>query len=157
MDYMSYIWCAVFAFHLLSIVYWTGGSMLVAQTDRSIFKNMKSLEEQTLRLNAFRRFYRISWHVAPLALLSGGALMWKMVSMGQPIAWTYDAMATLGLIMFAIFLYVSGSALKKVARSLRPDAEQITKIRKQTYIMGMLGVLAILAGSLAHYNLLNNF
>ena len=140
----SLLWGVVLALHLLCITYWVGGAIFCLQTRRTT-RLLDAQQASTVLLQSYSRFLRALWHVIPLAILSGIALI---IHAGGHLPWPYHLMALCGLLMIILFLSMTFGPLRTARRALRPQPQLFTTLHRRIALMALCGIIAIFAGAL---------
>ena len=68
-------WSLVLALHLLCIVIWVGGMFFALVVLRPSLSTLYPAQRIAMLSQVFRRFFLVIWHVMPLALISGYAML----------------------------------------------------------------------------------
>lgn len=105
------------ALHLLGAAVWVGGMFFALLVLRPSLSVLEPPQRLALHAQVFRRFFRVVWHVMPLMLISGVA----MVPAGYGFATRSTAvqvMALFGLIMSAVFVGIYFGPWKRLRDAL---------------------------------------
>src|ERR1700753_2304868 len=100
------VWGWVLAVHVLCAVIWVGGMFFAYLVLRPSLSVLEPMQRIALHTQIFRRFFLIVWHVMPLLLLSGFAVVFGFYGGPAFLPWNVNVMMLLGLIMSAIFLII---------------------------------------------------
>ncbi len=100
------IWGLVLAIHILSAVIWVGGMFFALLVLRPSLGVLEPSRRLALHGQVFRRFFLIVWHVMPLALLTGYAMLLGVYGGFAGADWSVNVMQLLGLIMAAVFVVI---------------------------------------------------
>ncbi|HTZ71102.1 MAG TPA: CopD family protein [Acetobacteraceae bacterium] len=148
----SLVWVrnTLLAIHLLSAVIWVGGMFYAVVVLRPALNFLEAAPRLQMHIQTLNRFFRIVWHVMPMMLLSGWAMVFMAWGGFASLPWSINVMQTLGLLMALIFLYVFFSPWQRLRRAIRPGPELILRIRQLIIANLVLGGFTIIAGSLGH-------
>jgi uncharacterized membrane protein len=139
----------LYVLHLLGAVIWVGGMAFAILALRpAAHEALEPPQRLALMDGVFRRFFRILWHVVPIVVLSGWAMLigWYW-GFGASI-WHVHVMHLTGLVMSAIFVAVAlipGRAMRAaLAAGDRPAAAAaLDRIRKGVSVNLGLGLLTV--------------
>jgi uncharacterized membrane protein len=92
------------AVHVLCAVIWVGGMFFAYVVLRPSLSVLEPAQRMALHGQVFRRFFLIVWHVMPLLVLSGLAMIFAVFGGMAGVRWNVHVMLLLGLIMSAVFL-----------------------------------------------------
>lgn len=141
---MSIIWELVLTLHILTIAYWIGGSMACLQLRRAT-RLLDPSQASLVQLQYYTRFMRALLHVVPICLATGAALM---IHAHGILAWPYHLMALCGIIMTLIFCSMFFGPFRTARRSVRPSPALFTSLNRQSLLMMLLGMIAVLTAAL---------
>lgn len=136
------IWPVLLALHLLAAVLWVGGMAFALFVLRPSLSVLDPALRLSLHRDVFRRFFRLVWHVMPLQLLTGYAMVSLIPGGFAGLPWAINAMQTLGLIMAALFLVVFFGPWKELRRS--GDVAAVERIRRLISINLGLGLATVI-------------
>lgn len=141
------IWLnGMLALHLLGVVAWVGGMAFALMVLRPSLAVLEPATRLALHAEVFRRFFRLTWHVMPIVLISGYAMLFGAYGgfKGAPPA--VHVMHLLGLVMTVIFLVIvfgpwramraAGTAIERAAA-----AERIRGLVRVNLILGVVTVV----------------
>ncbi len=94
------------AVHLLCAVIWVGGMAFALLVLRPSLGGLEPPARLGLHRQVFQRFFRIVWHVMPMLLLSGYAMLFTLFGGFAAANWAVHLMHLLGLIMAALFAVI---------------------------------------------------
>ena len=94
------------ALHLLCAVLWVGGMFFAYVVLRPSLSVLDPPQRLLLHTQIFRRFFLIVWHVMPLLLLSGFALIIGAFGGFATLPWNIQAMMAIGILMSLIFVWL---------------------------------------------------
>ena len=100
------VWGWVLAVHALCAVIWVGGMFFAYVVLRPSLSVLEPIQRIALHTQVFRRFFLVIWHVMPLILLSGFAMLFLFYGGLAFVGWNVHLMLLLGLIMSAVFLLI---------------------------------------------------
>lgn len=141
------LWAGVLTLHLLCVSYWFGGAVYCTQMPR-ITRALDALPAFSVQTQAYGRYLRGLWHVVPLALLSGGALVWRLMTQtGGHMSWPYHVMALCGLLMTLLFGWMVFGVYNKIKRALRPQPALFAKLHRLAIFTSLLGTIAMACGA----------
>ncbi len=136
------------AIHILSAVLWVGGMFYALVVLRPALSVLDAAPRLQLHMLTLKRFFLVVWHVMPLMLLTGWAMIfaagWNMGHL--PIY--VNAMQGLALVMAGIFLFTYFVPFRRLRRAIRPGPELLNRIRLLVTVNLVLGVLVVLIASL---------
>lgn len=140
---------ALKSIHLLAMIVWLGGMFFTLACLRPA---LSVLEPPPLRLRlmgaVLRRFFVAVGWAAGLMLASGAAMMVSMSRPGAAPAPEVSAMAALGLIMIAIFVFVRIAPFRRLQRALADGdasvaAAALNTIRIAVWVNLAIGVVIV--------------
>lgn len=149
------IYATLKTLHLLSIIVWIGGMVFAHFFLRPALAALEPPVRLRLMHDVLGRFFRAVLAASLLALASGvwmlGRVARQAVQSGggfeMPLAWT--AMAVLGTVMVAIFLYIRFALFRQLGRAVAAaewaaGAAALARIRRWVAINLGLGVVVLL-------------
>ena len=95
------IWGWVLALHVLCAVIWVGGMFFAYVVLRPSLSVLEPDAADRASTQVFRRFFLVVWHVMPLRLISGFAVLFGFYGGMADVGWNIHVMMLLGLIMSA--------------------------------------------------------
>ncbi len=127
------------AVHLLCAVIWVGGMFFAYVVLRPSLSVLEPPQRMALHCQVFRRFFLIIWHVMPLIVLTGLAMIFLVFGGMAGVRWNVHVMLLLGLVMSAVFLGIFFGPY----RSFRavPAPGSLNTIRQLIGINLVLGLL----------------
>jgi uncharacterized membrane protein len=147
------VWSWLLALHILCAVLWVGGMFFAYVVLRPSLSVLEPPQRLLLHTQIFRRFFLVVWHVMPLLLLSGFAIMFGFYGGMAGLAWNIQAMMGLGVVMAIIFmLLVFGpyARFRRTTDRARMMAN-IDTIRKLIGINLILGLLTVVIAALGRF------
>ncbi len=111
--------------HVLSIIIWVGGMFFTQFSLRPALASLEPAARVRLMHDALGRFFNIVLGAALVALASGLWMVGRVAktvvqaggSFSMPLSWTI--MATLGIIMIAIFGHIRFALFKRLKRAVQ--------------------------------------
>jgi uncharacterized membrane protein len=139
------IWGWVLAVHVLCAVIWVGGMFFAYVVLRPSLSVLEPVQRIALHTQVFRRFFLIVWHVMPLILLSGFAVLFLFYGGMAGVGWNVHLMLLLGLIMSAVFVLIVFGPYARFRRTTdRATAVAcIDRIRKLIGVNLVLGIITV--------------
>jgi uncharacterized membrane protein len=140
----------VLAVHVLCAVIWVGGMVFAYLVLRPSLSVLEPMQRIALHTQIFRRFFLIVWHVMPLLLLSGFAVVFGFYGGPAFLPWNVNVMMLLGLIMSAIFLIIVFGPYARFRRTTdrATTAAAIDRIRKLIGVNLVLGLVTVVVALL---------
>jgi uncharacterized membrane protein len=144
------IWGWVLAVHVLCAVIWVGGMFFAYVVLRPSLSVLEPIQRIALHTQVFRRFFLIVWHVMPLILISGFAVLFLFYGGMAGVGWNVNVMMLLGLIMSAVFVLIVFGPYARFRRTTdRATAVAcIDRIRKLIGVNLVLGIVTIVVALL---------
>jgi uncharacterized membrane protein len=96
----------LFVLHLLAVILWVGGmafAMLVLRPSLAVLEPPQRL---ALHAQVFRRFFRMIWHLMPIALLTGWAMLFGWYGGFRDAGWHVHLMNLTGFVMGVVFVAI---------------------------------------------------
>ncbi len=143
------IWGLVLAVHLLAMAAWVGGMAYALLVLRPSVAVLDPAARLALHGQTFRRFFRVVWHVMPLMLLTGWAMVLGVYGGFAALPWTVNVMQLLGLVMAIVFLVLFFGPWKRFRTA--PDAETTDSIRRLIRLNLALGAATVVIAALGHF------
>jgi uncharacterized membrane protein len=146
---MIYAMPALKALHLLCAVLWVGGMFFAYVVLRPSLAAIEANPRMLVHTQVFRRFFLVIWHVMPLALLTGGGMLYLMGGLeSQP--WQIPAMLGLGVLMAAVFLVVVFGPYRQFRRTTNRErmASSMNAIRRLIGLNLILGLITVIIAGL---------
>lgn len=144
------LWGWVLAVHVLCAVIWVGGMFFAYVVLRPSLSVLEPIQRIALHTQIFRRFFLIVWHVMPLILLSGFAVLYGFYGGPADVPWNINVMMLLGLIMGAVFLLIVFGPYARFRRTTdrATSAASIDRIRKLIAVNLVLGIVTVVVALL---------
>lgn len=143
-------WDWVLALHILCIVVWVGGMFFALVVLRPSLAALEPAQRIALHNRVFRRFFLVVWHVMPIALIAGYAMIAGVWGGFAHLPWNVNVMQVLGLIMAVIFVVIVFGPYRRfrAAVSTARAAEAVERIRRLIQVNLVLGVVTIIVAAL---------
>ncbi|HUD58309.1 MAG TPA: CopD family protein [Acetobacteraceae bacterium] len=144
------IWGWVLALHVLCAVIWVGGMFFAYVVLRPSLSVLEPMQRIALHTQVFRRFFLVVWHVMPLILISGFAVLFGFYGGMANVGWNIHVMMLLGLIMSAVFVLIVFGPYARFRRTTdrATAAACIDRIRKLIGINLLLGIVTVVVALL---------
>jgi uncharacterized membrane protein len=144
------VWGWVLAVHVLCAVIWVGGMFFAYVVLRPSLSVLEPIQRIALHTQVFRRFFLVIWHVMPLILLSGFAMLFLFYGGLAFVGWNVHLMLLLGLIMSAVFLLIVFGPYARFRRTTDRNtaAACIDRIRKLIAVNLVLGIVTVVVALL---------
>ena len=144
---------AVKALHLLGAVVWVGGMFFALLVLRPSMPVLEPPLRLALHRQVFHRFFRIVWHVVPIVLASGYALVFLGFGGFRGAAWPVHVMHATGLLMTAVFIALFFGPWRALRTAMDTDdrataVANVERIRKLIQINLLLGLATVALASL---------
>jgi uncharacterized membrane protein len=97
---------ALFVAHLLGAIIWVGGMAFAILVLRPSLAVLEPPQRLLLPAQVFRRFFMIIWHVMPIVLATGWALLFGWYGGFRDAGAHVHVMNLTGVIMAAVFLAI---------------------------------------------------
>ena len=127
------------AVHVLSAVIWVGGMFFAYLVLRPALAVLEPPQRIALHTQVFQRFFKIVWHVMPLLILSGFAIIFGTFGGMAGVRWNVHAMLLLGLVMAGVFAALYFGPYRTFRDS--PGPVPLDAIRKLIGVNLALGLL----------------
>jgi uncharacterized membrane protein len=140
---------ALYVAHVLCALVWVGGmvfSMMVLRP--AAHAALEGPQRLALMGAVFGRFFRLLWHVVPILLLSGWAMLFGWYWGFGASVWHVHLMHTTGLVMAAIFVFVALVPLRRMRAALAAGdtagaAGALDRIRKGVSVNMVIGLATV--------------
>jgi uncharacterized membrane protein len=134
------------AVHVLCAVIWVGGMFFAYVVLRPSLSVLEPPQRMALHGQVFRRFFKIIWHVMPLIILTGLAMIFAVFGGMAGVRWNIHVMMLLGLVMAGVFLAIFFGPYRTFQAA--PGPAPLDTIRKLIGINLVLGLLTAAIGVL---------
>jgi len=144
------IWGWVLALHVLCAVIWVGGMFFAYVVLRPSLSVLEPMQRIALHTQVFRRFFLVVWHVMPLILITGFAVLFGFYGGMAYVGWNIHVMMLLGLIMSAVFVLIVFGPYARFRRTTdrTTAAACIDRIRKLIGINLLPGIVTVVVALL---------
>ena len=137
------LWSVVLALHILSAVIWVGGMFFALVVLRPSLSGLEPAPRVAVHNQVFRRFFLVIWHVMPIALITGYAMLFGVYGGFGGANWAIQTMQGLGLIMAAVFLAVFFGPWPRFRAAVSPAragaaADMIRKLILLNLVLGLV-------------------
>ncbi len=151
LDISAAIWGVILAVHLLAMAAWLGGMAYALFVLRPSLGLLDATPRMSVHLQTLRRFFRIVWHVMPLSLLTGWAMMVGKEGGFAHAPWYVNAMQAIAILMAAVFFWVFFGPYRRLRRAIRPQAQMLEAVRSLVTTKLALGITTVVIASLGHF------
>jgi uncharacterized membrane protein len=139
--------------HLLGAVVWVGGMAFALLVLRPSLQVLEPPQRMALHGQVFARFFRMIWHVMPLMLLTGYAMLFGVYGGFAGVGWPVHVMHLGGLVMSGIFLVIWFGPWRALRAALQGGqlaeaAAGADRIRRLVLANLVLGVLVVAVAAL---------
>lgn len=144
-------WQWALAAHIVCAVIWVGGMFFALQVLRPSLGGLEPAQRIAVHHQVFRRFFRMLWHVIPIALISAYAMVLTAYHGDfAHLPWNINAMQALGWIMTLVFLWVFFGPYRRfrAAASTARAAQAGETIRKLIMANLVLGLIVVVIAAL---------
>ena len=141
---------ALLALHLLSAAIWVGGmfyAVVVLRVGLAVLDAGPRLQVQMVTL---KKFFFYVWHVMPIMILTGWAMVFLVYGGFAVLPWSINAMQGLGILMALVFMYAFFAPWQRLRRAIRPAPDLVPRIRSLIITNLVLGMLTIAIGAFGH-------
>jgi uncharacterized membrane protein len=147
---MNWLFLATKGLHVLAAVVWVGGMFFAYLVLRPSLGVLEPNQRMLVHNQVFRRFFRVVWHVMPISVITGFAMVFGFLGGMQYQSPRVHMMMGLGLLMSAIFAYIYFGPYKRFQRTTDKAsmATSLDGIRKLIGVNLLLGLATIILGSI---------
>jgi len=135
------------ALHLIGAVAWVGGMAFALMVLRPALAVIEPGPRLALHREVFRRFFRMVWHVMPVVLLSGYAMLFGYLGGFAHAGWPVHVMHLFGLVMAGVFLAIYFGPWR--AMRAAPAVEAVGRIRRLVLVNLLLGTATLIVAAFA--------
>jgi uncharacterized membrane protein len=132
--------------HVLGAVLWVGGMFFALAVLRPSIAVIPVDARLELHRQVFQRFFRVIWHVMPVMLVTGFAMVFLVYGGFSSAPWNINVMALLGLAMSAIFLGLYFGPWAAFRRNGEPAL--IDRIRRLVQVNLALGLVVVVVAAI---------
>ncbi len=138
-------WNWALAVHVVCAVIWVGGMFFALAVLRPSLAALEPAQRIALHNRVFRRFFLVIWHVMPIALISGYAMVVGLYGGFSRLAWNVNAMQAIAWVMTVIFLVIVFGPYRRfrAAASTARAAAAADTIRKLITVNLLLGIAVV--------------
>ena len=151
LDAAAAIWGLVLAVHLLAMTAWVGGLAYTLLILRPSLGLLDATPRISVHLQALRRFFRLVWHVMPISLLTGWAMLIGKEGGFAHAPWFVNAMQGTAILMTAVFLWIFFGPYRRLRRAIRPQPQMFDAVRSLITTNLALGIATVTVASLGHF------
>ena len=146
-------WGAVLALHILGAVIWVGGMFFAILVLRPSLGTVDPAPRIALLGQIFRKFFRYVWHVIPIMIVTGYAMVFGRFGGFRGVGWTVHAMQGLGWIMTFVFLAVVFGPYPKFRAAIQPakagqHVETMRRLIAANLVLGLVTIVVAALGSI---------
>ncbi len=143
-------WQWALAAHILCAVIWVGGMFFALMVLRPSLSGLEPAQRVAVHNQVFRKFFRVIWHVMPIAIISGYAMIMTLYGGFDRLPWNVNAMQALGWVMAVVFLWVFFGPYRRfrAAASTARAAQAGETIRKLILANLILGLIVVVIAAL---------
>jgi uncharacterized membrane protein len=143
------VYAGLKALHLLCAVLWVGGMFFAYVILRPSLAAIEAPQRMLLHTQVFRKFFLLVWHVMPLILITGFAMLGFLNGLAN-VPWQIHVMLGLGVVMAAVFLAIYFGPYRQFRRTTDRTrmASSLDNIRKLIGVNLILGLLTVIAAGL---------
>ncbi len=140
---------SIYVLHVLCAVVWVGGMTFTLTVLRPVaHATLDGPQRLALMNGVFKRFFFILWHVVPLLLISGWAMLFGWYWGFGASVWHVHLMHMTGLVMAAIFAFIALGPRRRMATALAAGdaagaAAALDTIRKGVAVNLVLGLVTV--------------
>ena len=145
------IWGVVLAFHLAAMAVWVGGLAFTLFIIRPSLTLLDPTPRMNVQLQVLRRFFRLVWHVMPISILTGWAMVLGEEGGFAHAPWYVNTMQVLGILMAAVFAYIVFGPFRRLRRAIRPSVAMLDNVRGFVITDLALGIATVTVACLGHF------
>jgi len=144
------IWAWLLAVHVLCAVIWVGGMFFAYLILRPSLSVLDPPQRMLLHTQIFRRFFLIVWHVMPLLLLTGVAMLFGLYGGMANVPWNVNAMMAVGIVMAVVFVVLVFGPYARFRRTTDRTrmASNLDAVRKLIGLNLVLGLITVVLAAL---------
>jgi uncharacterized membrane protein len=150
---MTIVWSAVLGLHILGAAAWVGGMLFALAVLHPSLAALDPAPRVAVAGQAFGRFFRVVWHVMPLVLLTGYAMLFGVYGGFAGAGWPIHVMHLLGLIMAALFVFVVTGPFRRFRTAVQPAnaLRAAANVRRYVWINLALGAVVIVVAAFGQW------
>ncbi len=143
-------WQWALAVHVLAAVIWVGGMFFAVLVVRPSLRALEPAQRIAVHNQVFRRFFLVIWHVMPIIILSGYAMVAVVYGGFANLPWNVNLMQAIGWIMAAVFAAIFFGPYRRfrAAASTARAAQAGETIRKLILANLVLGLIVVVIAAL---------
>lgn len=143
-------WHWALAVHLVCVVIWVGGMFFALIVLRPALAALEPAQRIALHNRVFRRFFLVVWHVMPIAIISGYAMIWGMYGGFARLPWNINAMQGIAWLMAVIFFVIVFGPYRRfrAAASTARAAQAADNIRRLILANLVLGLAVVVIAAI---------
>ena len=144
------IWAWLLAVHVLCAVIWVGGMFFAYLILRPSLSVLDPPQRMLLHTQIFRRFFLVVWHVMPLLLLTGVAMLFGLYGGMANVPWNVNAMMAVGIVMAVVFVVLVFGPYARFRRTTDRTrmASNLDAVRKLIGLNLVLGLITVVLAAL---------
>jgi len=144
------IWAWLLAVHVLCAMIWVGGMFFAYLILRPSLSVLDPPQRMLLHTQIFRRFFLVVWHVMPLLLLTGGAMLFGLYGGMANVPWNVNAMMAVGIVMAVVFVVLVFGPYARFRRTTDRTrmASNLDAVRKLIGLNLVLGLITVVLAAL---------
>jgi uncharacterized membrane protein len=148
----------LYVLHVLGAVLWVGGMAFALLALRpAAHETLEAPQRLALMQAVFRRFFRTLWHVVPVVVLTGWAMLFFWYRGFGASIWHVHLMHLTGLVMAAIFVFVAVAPFRRLraalaAQEMAAAAAALEHIRRLVAINLGIGLATIAIATFGRYS-----
>jgi uncharacterized membrane protein len=140
------VWGWVLAIHILCAVIWVGGMFFAIVVLRPSIAALEPAQRIAMHNRVFRRFFLVVWHVMPIALITGFAMVFGVMGGLASVPWNVHAMMALGLLMALVFVALVFGPYRRFRAAISSAragdaAEQIRRLIMLNLVLGLVTIV----------------
>jgi uncharacterized membrane protein len=143
------VYAGLKALHLLCAVLWVGGMFFAYVVLRPSMVAIEAPQRMLLHTRVFKKFFLVIWHVMPVILITGFAMLGFIGGLADA-RWQIHAMMGMGLLMAAVFLAIFFGPYRQFRRTTDRNrmASSLDNIRKLIGLNLVLGLITVIVAGL---------
>ena len=147
----------LYVLHVLGAVLWVGGMAFAILALRpAAHETLEGPQRLALMQAVFRRFFRTLWHVVPIVVLSGWAMVFFWYRGFGASIWHVHLMHLTGLVMAAVFAFVALAPFRRMRAALAAGetaaaAAALDRIRLLVTVNLGIGLATIAVATFGRY------
>ncbi len=151
LDTMSAVWGVVLAVHILAMATWVGGLAFILFIVPSSLGLLDGTPRISVQLQSLRRFFRLVWHIMPISLLTGWAMLVGKEGGFAHAPWYVNGMQGLAILMVIVFMWIFFGPYRRLRRAIRPQPQMLDTVRSLITTNLVLGAATVTIACLGHF------